>query len=437
MFAARAIVGTIAVGAVLAAGAATTPSSAGPPPAGAVLANGSTTIGVNNTGDLNFGGTGLAFNGNDALSPGCPCEGWGAGDETTGVEGHAGRTFGVSSNLIVESFTFDADSAVSVTRIQDGAAEDVLRVTHDYHPSAAANVFEVTVTLENASSDPVEPVYRRAMDWDVPPTAFAEYVTIQGSETADAITFASDDGFANGNPFSGPSHINFIGDAVDNFDTVLDPGGNGPSSDHGALFDFEFDTIAPGGEFTFDIYYGAAASEAAANATLGPIDAEVYSYGQPSSPDGATVGVPNTFIFAFAGVGGLVQVPSISFASPTYSVEEDQGTAVIGVQLSGPAAQEVTVSYTSSAGTATPVDDYTDVSDALVIPAGASSGSFEVPVVDDGIADGGETVTLVLSDPVNGELGDPITAVLTINDPTPDAPGQAPAPVPANPDFTG
>lgn len=412
-----------------------TASNAGAPAAGAILTTGQTEIGVNNTGDLNFDGRGLAFAGNDGIAPGCACEGWGAGDATTMVEGHAGQDFGVS-NVVVESFTSTADSAVSVTRIDNGL-DPLLRVTHDYHPSAAANLFEVTVTIANLSTAPVEPRYRRAMDWDIPPTEFEEYVTIQGSETAEAITFSSDDGFADGNPFEGPSHINFIGDAVDNLDTVLDPGGDGPDSDHGALFDFAFDTIPVGGDHSFKIYYGAAASEAAANTALGQINAEVYSFGQPSSENGATEGVPNTFIFAFAGVGGVVQVPTAQFSAPAYTAEEDAGTAVIGVQLSGPAAQPVTVTYTSSAGTATPGADYTDVTAQLVIPAGASAGSFAVPVVDDGTPDSGETVNLVLSAALNGQLGTQINAVLTINDPSPNTSRQGATPVRAAPAFTG
>jgi len=177
----------------------------------------------------------------------------------------------------------------------------VLRVTHDYHPSDAADVFEVSVSIENLSAATVDPRYRRAMDWDIPPTEFEEYVTIQGTADAANVLFASDDGFANGDPFAGPSQILFTGDAVD----------SGPE-DHGALFDFGFTPIAPGGVTDFEIYYGAAESEVAANAALGRVEAEIYSLGQPSSPGGPDLGTPNTFLFAFAGVGGQVQFPEIS-----------------------------------------------------------------------------------------------------------------------------
>ena len=139
------------------------------------------------------------------------------------------------------------------------------------------------------------------MDWDIPPTEFSEYVTIQGTGSAENVLFASDDGFAIGDPFAGPSQILFTGDGVD----------SGPE-DHGALFDFGFTPIAPGGVTDFEIYYGAAESEVAANAALGRVEAEIYSLGQPSSPGGPDLGTPNTFLFAFAGVGGQVQFPEIS-----------------------------------------------------------------------------------------------------------------------------
>jgi hypothetical protein len=39
------------------------------------------------------------------------------------------------------------------------------------------------------------------------------------------------------------------------------------------------------------------------------VQAEVYSYGQPNTRDGPTLGTPNTFVFAFSGVGGEPVLP--------------------------------------------------------------------------------------------------------------------------------
>ena len=234
----------------------------------------------------------------EATAPGCLCEGWGVADATSGVTGYADVSVGGVANLAVESFRRTSDTAVSVVRVGD-----TFRVTHDYHPSISPNLFEATVTIENISGQATDVRYRRVMDWDIEPTAFSEFVsvvTIAGTQLARNVLFSSDNGFASPNPLAGPSSIDFTGDAID----------SGPD-DHGALFDFGFGTLNPGEKVTFNIYYGAAATEAAADKALGEVKAEVYSYGQPNCPsfscpdvNGPRDGRPNTFIFAFSGVGG-------------------------------------------------------------------------------------------------------------------------------------
>lgn len=379
-----------------------------------VIGNGTVQLGVNKEGHLNVpagipsaqgtSAVGLRFlpTNNEATAPGCLCEGWGAADATSTDSGWASvDNGGVSGNLTVESFTATASSAVSVVNIANR-----LRVTHDYHPSPATpNLYEVTVTIQNIGAATVAPRYRRVMDWDVEPTAFDEFSTIGGTAGAANVAFASDDGFANADALSGPSQINFTGDAVD----------NGPA-DHGALFDFTFDNLAPGASKTFKTYYGGAATEASADAALGAVGAEVYSYGQPSTADGPTLGTPNTFIFAFEGVGGTPVVPAVQFSSATYSVGEAGPTATIGVELTAAADSDVTVSYASSDGTATAGSDYTATSGTLTIPKGSTTGSFTVPITQDSLDEPDETVNLALSAPTGAVLGSPSSAVLTIVD---------------------
>ena len=45
------------------------------------------------------------------------------------------------------------------------------------------------------------------------------------------------------------------------------------------------------------MFYGAAANEVDALAALDAVDADLYSLGQPNTPDGPTLGTPNTFMF--------------------------------------------------------------------------------------------------------------------------------------------
>lgn len=171
--------------------------------AGAVITNGTVTLGVNDEGNLAYSDVGLTYvptNG-EAITPGCACEGWGAGDALNTRSGWAGESSG-HANIVSESFISTADSATSVVRINDGT--DLLRVTHNYAPSASPNLYRADVTVENISGGDVRLRYRRAMDWDVPPTEFSELVTIFTGGATNVI-FSSDNGFAIPDPFSGPS----------------------------------------------------------------------------------------------------------------------------------------------------------------------------------------------------------------------------------------
>lgn len=109
---------------------------------------------------------------------------------------------------------------------------------------------------------------------------------------------------------------------------------------------------------------------------------------------------------------------SLQFASPTYSAFELQGTAFITVTRAGGAAGSVSVSYASADGTATAGADYTAVAGTLTWgPGDAGPKTFPVPLLDDGLTEGDETVLLSLTGPTGGAiLGAPAAAELTILD---------------------
>lgn len=268
-------------------------------PGGAIIDNGLIQLGVNEQGHLNiYGGTpssggttavGVRYlpTNAEAVSPGCLCEGWGAADPLSVVSGFASVDSGGVSNINVLSFTSTSSEATSTVQIGN-----TFQVTHYYHPSISPNLYQADVSITNIGSADVELLYRRAMDWDVEPTTFNEFVTIDAGTSAN-IYFTSNNGFARPNPLDGPSDLGFTGSFID----------AGPS-DHGALFDFNFGSLAVGATKTFTIYYGAAATEVEAINAITDVGAEAYSFGQPNTPDGPTLGTPNTFIFAFSGVGG-------------------------------------------------------------------------------------------------------------------------------------
>ena len=299
---------------------------------GACIDNHVIQLGINPEGHLNLNGGAPSLGGvtavglrylptkAEATAPGCLCEGWGAADATTGTTGYADVFEDGVKNLSLVSFSSTDDTATSVVDIKNGTGDPVMRVTHDYHPSITPNLYDAEVTIQNTSSAPVSPRYRRVMDWDIEPTAFSEYVTIQG-RNATALLYSNDNGFQTANPLGARTPIAFEGDAID----------NGPL-DHGALFDFGFPTLAPGAKLTFDIFYGAAGTETGALTAIHDVDAEVYSLGQPSTPDGPTLGTPNTFVFAFKGVGGS------PVNKPPVAVDDTKSGAVEDTPFSFPAS---------------------------------------------------------------------------------------------------
>ncbi|MDQ3774516.1 MAG: hypothetical protein M3461_09200 [Pseudomonadota bacterium] len=171
---------------------------------------------------------------------GCECEGWGVKVIDTGVTGFANNFIG-SGGLEVVSFT-GVDGGMTATSVVDvpDSTTPALRVTHDFKPSSdTTRLYEVTVTVENLSGiDMTSVLYRRVMDWDIVPTQTSEFVTHQGTATTTKLVKSGDNGFASGEPGTGPFTILPGTEDVD-FDDF------GPA-DHGSVFDFEIGPIAAG-----------------------------------------------------------------------------------------------------------------------------------------------------------------------------------------------
>ncbi len=283
--------------------------------AGAIITYGNTSLGVNDQGHLNFSGLGPGGFGTygvyragvgDAIAPGCLCEGWGVA-----VTGSGGRTSGWASidnggiGGLGATGTFGSTTSTATSSVSLSGAP--LTVQHSFGPSLAADVFQVQVSITNTGSDPLmNLVFRRSMDWDVPPTTFSELVTHKGvaanlTSNGGNVLYASDNGFANSNPLVGAGSIQ---PGTINTDFTK----SGPD-DHGSVFDFAFGDLAPGATRIFNIFYGSRESEASAFSALSqlgvasgtgaPLPGGLYSLGQPSN------GSPGTFLFAFGGVGGV------------------------------------------------------------------------------------------------------------------------------------
>ncbi|MDQ3691174.1 MAG: hypothetical protein M3406_14305 [Chloroflexota bacterium] len=306
---------------------------------GAVVDNGLFQLGINPEADMNLVGAGSPSAGSgtttvglryepentEVLAPGCLCEGWGLGDRTTRVSGWANRDYGgPSANLTVVDFqagqlTPGVETARSVVEIGT-----TYRVTHEFTPARETpNLYEILVTIENISDAPVDAVYRRVMDWDVEPTYFDEFVTIDGSSPY--LIASTNDGFAHPDPLRGPTDLGSTG-------TFTDVG----PFDHGALFDFAFGSIEPDDSKQFRLFYGAAPSEEVADFAIDAVSAEVWSFGQPNTPDGPTLGTPNTFIFAFAGSTDYCDAEDLVELPPSGVAGEPQVTINYDLRFAAP-----------------------------------------------------------------------------------------------------
>ena len=194
------------------------------------------------------------------------------------------------------------------------------------------------------------------MDWDVEPTAFDEWVTIQNPGSSPQLAFDSDDGFAIPDPLVGPWYY-FETDVRGElhgglfsrtwisvaYPTVTLP------DDHGSLFDFSFGAVAPATSVCFKVLYGAAANRADAMTALTKAGAEVSHWARPTVESGggglgcdtrAHSGVelrpPNTFMFAFVTTNADLRITKSD--SPDHVRVGQDLAYTLTVQNAGPNA---------------------------------------------------------------------------------------------------
>ncbi len=140
----------------------------------------------------------------------------------------------------------------------------------------------------------------------------------------------------------------------------------------------------------------------------------------------------------------LIPTPGVfNFSNATYSVNENGTTQTIAVNRTGGINVSASVSYGTADGSATAGSDYTATSGTLNFLSGETSKTFTIPITNDTLVEGNESVNLSLTNATNNaSLGNQKTAVLTIVDttatptPTPTGAGtgapplQTPTPTP-------
>jgi hypothetical protein len=253
----------------------------------------------------------------DATTPGCLCEGWGAGFvDRVGRQSHgrANESRGGVQNIEFKSFVSDETSITSTVWIKDSLDQTVLEVTHRFGPAAKVPgaLFQALVTMTNISGDSLQDVrYNRTMDWDVPPTEFNEYVTIKGAAASAAspntpkILYSGDNGFMTPDPFSSSgSYGSYRNKDVD----------RGGPTDHGFTATFKLGELLCGEAHTFMIYYGAAADRPTMEAAFVTEDVPLYSIGESANRDryGRRVDPSDvSYGFGFKGLSGSAIAPSL------------------------------------------------------------------------------------------------------------------------------
>jgi uncharacterized membrane protein len=145
-----------------------------------------------------------------------------------------------------------------------------------------------------------------------------------------------------------------------------------------------------------------------------------------SQSDPSIVATPTATVIAaavvVAGSPGTVQ-----FSAPSYTATEEGGAATVTLTRTGGSTGAVSVVLSTADGTATSGQDYTPLSQVVAWADGdASPKTVTIPLNDDNLVEGNDTVRVSLSNPGGGaSLGSPASAVLTIQEDQEPAPPRA------------
>jgi len=117
----------------------------------------------------------------------------------------------------------------------------------------------------------------------------------------------------------------------------------------------------------------------------------------------------------------------LQFSSPTFSVDEGGGSALITVNRTRFNHPDISVQVNVTGGTATAGADFGTFSQTLSWADGEMGPrTLRIPIANDRLAEGPETIKLSLSNPTNGSsIGSIGTATLTIRDDDTAAPRPA------------
>ena len=252
-------------------------------------------------------------------------EGWGVADAISANWG--GSAKGAQTNLAGISLISTATTAVSTV-----TAGGVFKVTHDFSPSTDTNLYLVKVTVQNIGVAAVNGQYRRVADLANDGSFGNQYITIQGSALPGVLSFTNQS-FSVPNPLVAPTGVN--GDVVN----------QGPGN-FGATVTLDLGTLNPVASVSFNTYYGAVPTRAAAVASVIAVGAQGYTLVQPGS---SLAGIPNTFIYGFIPVPPPVPGVTITESGGSTNVTEGGATDTYTVVLNTAPTANATITVNPDA----------------------------------------------------------------------------------------
>ncbi|MCF8223014.1 MAG: HYR domain-containing protein, partial [Bacteroidales bacterium] len=182
----------------------------------------------------------------------------------------------------------------------------------------------------------------------------------------------------------------------------------GGTATDGSDFFFSNDTLViPAGDLTADISLSIIEDALFENAET--IEIELIGTGSLNTNLGA-----NT-LFTYT-INDNDAAPEVSFSSGSGGGLESFQTVYAGIQLSAVSDIDAQVDYDITGLTATGGSDFTVASGTITIPAGESSDSVLISIIDDIAEETAENLQVALSNPVNCTVGATSTFVYTIQD---------------------
>jgi hypothetical protein len=134
---------------------------------------------------------------------------------------------------------------------------------------------------------------------------------------------------------------------------------------------------------------------------------------------GATIGTPNTAVLTILEDEQPPPAGTLQFSGSSYTVDEVGTPAIIMVTRVNGTSGTVTVDYATSDGSAEAGIDYTATNGTLSFNDGVVSQPINVEIINDNVHKGTRTFNLNLSNVTGGVLGNPVNAVVNINDDEP------------------